>query len=85
MNVQQQEVTNKSMGAERLRGKVVNWFEPSGYGFVRTPDGTDVFVNWRNCPDRGGRKRLFEGETVEFEVGPARRDRQQAVAVEVIG
>lgn len=46
----------------------VKWFsESKGYGFIATDDGKDIFVHYSGI--RGtGRRNLFEGQDVEFEV-----------------
>jgi cold shock protein len=47
---------------------VVKWFSAEkGYGFIRQPDGTDVFVHYSAIQSDGYRS-LNEGDTVEFEV-----------------
>ncbi|RMG43475.1 MAG: cold-shock protein [Acidobacteria bacterium] len=46
----------------------VKWFnDAKGYGFIRQPDGTDVFVHF-SAIEGSGFKSLTEGEAVEFEV-----------------
>jgi len=46
----------------------VKWFsESKGYGFIATDEGKDIFVHYSAI--RGsGRRNLFEGQDVEFEV-----------------
>jgi CspA family cold shock protein len=46
----------------------VKWFsESKGYGFIATDDGKDIFVHYTGI--RGaGRRNLFEGQEVEFEI-----------------
>lgn len=46
----------------------VKWFsEAKGYGFISTDEGKDVFVHYSGI--RGsGRRNLFEGQDVEFEM-----------------
>jgi cold shock protein len=46
----------------------VKWFsEAKGYGFISTDEGKDIFVHFSAI--RGeGRRNLFEGQDVEFEV-----------------
>lgn len=46
----------------------VKWFsEAKGYGFISTDEGKDVFVHYSGI--RGtGRRNLYEGQDVEFEM-----------------
>lgn len=46
----------------------VKWFsEAKGYGFISTDEGKDIFVHFSAI--RGtGRRNLYEGQDVEFEV-----------------
>jgi CspA family cold shock protein len=46
----------------------VKWFsEAKGYGFIATDEGKDIFVHFSAI--RGeGRRNLYEGQEVEFEV-----------------
>lgn len=49
------------------KGKV-KWFsEAKGYGFIETDDGKDIFVHY-SAIDGTGRRNLFEGQEVEFEI-----------------
>ncbi len=46
----------------------VKWFNVSkGYGFITRDSGDDVFVHFRSIRGRG-RRSLYEGQTVEFEL-----------------
>ncbi len=46
----------------------VKWFNDSkGYGFIKQPEGDDVFVHFSAIEAEGFRT-LAEGEEVEFEV-----------------
>lgn len=46
----------------------VKWFSPEkGYGFIRRPDGPDVFVHHSAIQSKGFRT-LNEGERVEFDI-----------------
>jgi len=56
----------------------VKWFNDSkGYGFIRHPEGDDVFVHFSAILGDGFRT-LAEGEEVEFEVRDTERGRQAA-------
>ena len=46
-------------------GTVKKWMDSSGYGFITTEDGKDVFVH--NSAIQG-KNRLEVGEKVEFEI-----------------
>lgn len=59
----------------------VKWFNDSkGYGFIRQPEGDDLFVHFSAIQAEGFRT-LAEGETVEFEVQESDRGRQAANVV----
>ena len=46
----------------------VKWFsESKGYGFSSQEDGSDVFVHY-SAIEGTGRRNLFEGQEVQFEV-----------------
>jgi len=57
----------------------VKWFNSNkGFGFITSDDGTDVFVHYRAIRAKG-RRRLQEGQEVEFSIidgdkGPQARD-----------
>lgn len=54
----------------------VKWFNDSkGYGFIRQPEGDDLFVHFTAIQTEGFRT-LAEGEVVEFEVLESERGRQ---------
>lgn len=57
----------KNSDAPRESG-TVKWFNVSkGFGFITRENGEDIFVHYRNI--RGeGRRRLFDGQLVEFSV-----------------
>lgn len=57
----------KDPSAPRETG-TVKWFNVSkGFGFITRENGEDIFVHYRNI--RGeGRRRLFDGQSVEFAV-----------------
>ena len=57
----------------RIIGKV-KWFNNAkGYGFIEREGGNDVFVHFSQI-QTSGFKTLQEGQKVEFEVGPGRKD-----------
>ena len=46
----------------------VKWFnDEKGWGFIKQDEGPDVFVHYSQIIGEG-RRRLFEDETVEFEI-----------------
>jgi cold shock protein len=46
----------------------VKWFnDEKGWGFIKQDGGPDVFVHYSQI-NGDGRRRLFEDETVEFEI-----------------
>ena len=59
----------------------VKWFsESKGYGFIATDDGKDIFVHYTGI--RGtGRRNLFEGQEVEFEIVEGPKGAQAADVV----
>lgn len=56
----------------------VKWFsETKGYGFIATDEGNDIFVHYSAI--RGtGRRNLFEGQEVEFEMASGPKGPQAA-------
>lgn len=63
-----------------MRG-TVKWFDSNiGYGFIRSEDGTEIFVHWTGI-NMEGFKHLREGQTVEFDVVDVEKGKQ---AVNVI-
>jgi CspA family cold shock protein len=59
----------------------VKWFNDSkGYGFIRMPQGEDVFVHFSAIQAEGFRT-LAEGDEVEFEVQESERGPQAANVV----
>ncbi len=58
---------NVEVEAEMAVGKV-KWFnDEKGWGFIKQDEGPDVFVHYSQIAGEG-RRRLFEDETVEFEI-----------------
>jgi CspA family cold shock protein len=56
----------------------VKWFNDSkGYGFIKNPEGDEVFVHFSAILSEGFRT-LAEGDEVEFEVRETDRGRQAA-------
>ena len=46
----------------------VKWFnDEKGWGFIKQDEGPDVFVHYSQI-NGDGRRRLYEDETVEFEI-----------------
>ena len=50
-----------------MKGRLTQWDDAKGYGFIEQPDGEDVFVHF-SAITMDGFKTLAEGEEVEFEV-----------------
>ena len=56
----------------------VKWFNDSkGYGFIKPPEGDDVFVHFSAIVGEGFRT-LAEGDEVEFEIQESDRGLQAA-------
>jgi CspA family cold shock protein len=55
-----------------------------GFGFIKTEDGTDLFFH-RNNLEGVEFNDLSEGQEVEFEKGPGRDGRPEAVKVRLTG
>lgn len=50
-------------------GIVKWWSDLKGWGFIKQGTGPDIFVHYSQIVDgENGRKQLFEGEEVEFEI-----------------
>ena len=63
---------------------VVKWFnDAKGYGFLSQEDGKDVFVHF-SAIEMDGRKTLYEGQQVQFEVTDGPKG-QQAENVRSLG
>ena len=61
----------------------VKWFDSAkGYGFIKTEEGSDIFVHYTGI-NKDGFRGLEEGQNVEFEVGEGKKG-EQAVNVNVI-
>jgi len=46
----------------------VKWFsETKGYGFIAMDDGSDIFVHYSGIQG-SGRRNLYEGQEVQFEI-----------------
>jgi len=59
----------------------VKWFNDSkGYGFIKNPQGEDVFVHF-SAIQADGFRTLSEGEEVEFEVRESDKGPQAANVV----
>lgn len=57
---------------------VVKWFsDAKGYGFIATEEGKDIFVHY-SAINMDGRKTLFEGQQVEFEIAEGPKGPQAA-------
>lgn len=66
-----------------MRG-TVKWFgNGRGYGFITDANGNDYFVHYTSV-EMEGRKKLFYGDIVEFEVGNGTTGREQATNVRPI-
>jgi CspA family cold shock protein len=58
---------SQAVEAPMAVGKV-KWFnDEKGWGFIKQDNGADVFVHYSQISG-DGRRRLFEDETVEFEI-----------------
>lgn len=59
----------------------VKWFNDSkGYGFIKAPEGNEVFVHF-SAIQADGFRTLSEGEEVEFDVRESERGPQAANVV----
>lgn len=62
----------------------VKWFsESKGFGFISREEGGDVFVHYSAIEGSSGRKNLYEGQDVEFEVTEGPKGPQAANVVAV--
>ena len=57
-------------GREKMRGVVANFLARKGYGFIRTPEGENVFVHYSHIKSKARKdyRTLVPGEEVEFYV-----------------
>jgi len=63
----------------------VKWFnDEKGWGFIKQDNGPDVFVHYSQIAGEG-RRRLFENETVEFEVREGPKGLQAINVIRVAG
>lgn len=61
----------------------VKWFsEAKGYGFIATDEGNDIFVHY-SAIQGTGRRNLYEGQEVQFEIvdGPKGPQASEVVAM----
>jgi cold shock protein len=66
------------------RGPIVRIIRDRGFGFVRTEDGSEVFIHHSALP-RGEFDTLQEGQEIEFEIDNDQRGRgQRASNVRVV-
>ncbi|MCU0515175.1 MAG: cold-shock protein [Anaerolineae bacterium] len=66
----------------RIRGEV-KWFDAEkGYGFIKQPAGSDIFVHY-TAIQSDGYKTLDAGDVVEYELVDGRKG-QQASSVVII-
>ena len=61
----------------QFSGTVIWFNNAKGYGFVRRPDGPDVFVHY-SAIQGSGFKELHWGEAVQFDIVQGPNGRQQA-------
>lgn len=62
----------------------VKWFsDAKGYGFIATNEGKDIFVHF-SAINGDGRKTLYEGQAVEFEIADGPKG-PQASNVSILG
>lgn len=63
-----------------MKGTVKFFHRQKGYGFITDEVGREHFVHYSSiCME--GRKNLYEGDVVEFEIGEGSNGREQAVNV----
>ena len=62
--------------SDQIENGVVKWFnEEKGFGFIARENGDDVFVHF-TAINMDGRRSLFEGQHVSFEVTVAQKGPQ---------
>ncbi|MCD8110329.1 MAG: cold shock domain-containing protein [Clostridiales bacterium] len=63
---------------------VVKWFnDQKGYGFITADDGGDVFVHYSGIAGTG-RRTLYNGNRVSYDVETVDSERSKAVNVKVM-
>ena len=65
------------MATPEEEGTVKRYLEEKGFGFIARPGGPDLFFHSRNCEC----SRLYDGETVSFEIAKNKDGRDEARAV----
>jgi len=74
------------LASNRVRGTVKKWLDRLCYGFIETSHGLDYFVHSADVVRfEGTKKRLYVGESVEFDVKLGKGGRYRAIKVMCIG
>lgn len=69
---------------KKISGKV-KWFSLiKGFGYITDTDGKDHFVHFSNIKSGKNYVGLDADDEVEFEVGPSKKGREQAVEVNLV-
>jgi CspA family cold shock protein len=69
---------------KKMRGKVLNFNDMQGWGFVQPDDGgADVYLHKSQLADSHMIRVLTTGTPVEFEIGPSQRKPGKTMAVNV--
>ena len=58
-----------------MKGKIVQWNDEKGFGFITSEDGHDLFAHF-SAIQSDGFKSLDEGQKVEFDVEEGQRGPQ---------
>ena len=58
-----------------MKGKIVQWNDEKGFGFITSEDGHDLFAHF-SAIQSDGFKSLDEGQKVEFDVEEGQRGLQ---------
>lgn len=66
------------------QGKVKFFNDEKGFGFIEREGQSDVFVHHSSIVGMSGRRTLYEGQAVEFDVGPGKKG-DEAKDVRVVG